>query len=369
MKKKVVVGMSGGVDSSVAAILLQKSGYEVIGLFMRNWDSSINNDYLGNPNLNNNICPQEQDYNDAKNVCDKLNIPLYRVDFVKEYWDYVFTYFLTELKKGRTPNPDIMCNKYIKFDLFIKEAKKLGCDYIATGHYARLKDGNLLKGIDTNKDQTYFLSQLTKDQLKNVLFPVGDLKKDEVRELASKYCLLTPSKKDSSGVCFIGERNFQKFLKNYLPNQPGDVIDIDTGKRVGQHEGLMYYTIGQRKGLNIGGNSEKMYVVGKNLKKNVLYVAFGSENNYLISDSCVVEQINFINEIRPTEATAKFRYRQPDIKVKIEYLNNNEIIVHYNNVKAVTPGQACVLYQNDVCLGGGIIKEVRFKNKKLWYLL
>ena len=178
--KKVVIGMSGGVDSSVAAILLKKQGYEVIGLFMRNWDSSINNDYLGNPNLNNDICPQEKDYNDAKAVCDKLDIPLYRVDFVKEYWDFVFTYFLDELKKGRTPNPDIMCNKYIKFDLFIKEAKKLGADYIATGHYARIENGNLLRGIDDNKDQTYFLSQLTKEQLQNVLFPVGDLKKEEL---------------------------------------------------------------------------------------------------------------------------------------------------------------------------------------------
>ena len=367
--KKVVIGMSGGVDSSVAAIILKKQGYDVIGLFMRNWDSSINNDYLGNPNLNNNICPQEQDYNDAKMVCDKLCIPLHRIDFVKEYWDYVFTYFLDELKKGRTPNPDIMCNKYIKFDLFIKEAKRLGADYIATGHYARIKDGELLRGVDDNKDQTYFLSQLTKEQLKNVLFPVGDIKKEEVRKIALEYDLITAKKKDSTGICFIGERNFQNFLKNYLPSMPGDVVDIETNKIVGKHEGLMYYTIGQRKGLNIGGNSDKMFVVGKNLDKNILYVAFGSDNDYLKSDSCLVSDMNFISDLRPTTLTAKFRYRQADIPVKIEYLDNNKILVKYNNVKAVTPGQACVLYLGDICIGGGIIEEVRRENVKLWYLL
>jgi len=369
MKKKVVIGMSGGVDSSVAAILLQREGYEVIGLFMRNWDSSINNDYLGNPNLNNSICPQENDYNDAKSVCDKLGIPLYRVDFVKEYWDYVFTYFLDELKKGRTPNPDIMCNKYIKFDLFIKEAKKLGCDYIATGHYARVLDGKLLRGIDDNKDQTYFLSQLSKKQLENVLFPVGNIVKDEVRKIALEYDLITAKKKDSTGICFIGERNFKEFLKNYLPSQPGNVVNIDTNEIVGTHQGLMYYTIGQRKGLNIGGNTDKMFVVGKNLEKNILYVSFGEENDYLKSDSCLVSDMNFISDSRPTKATAKFRYRQKDIDVRIEYLENNEILVKYDGVKSVTPGQACVLYNGEECLGGGIIKEVRKENKKLWYLL
>lgn len=367
--KKVVVGMSGGVDSSVAAILLKEAGYEVIGLFMRNWDSSINNDYLGNPNLDNNICPQEEDYNDALNVCEKLGIPLHRVDFVKEYWDYVFTYFLDELKKGRTPNPDIMCNKYIKFDLFIKEAKKLGADYIATGHYARLKDGKLLRAVDFNKDQTYFLSQLTKEQLENVLFPVGEMTKDKVREIASKYDLVTAKKKDSTGICFIGERNFKKFLENYLPNQKGDVIDIDTNRKVGEHIGLMYYTIGQRKGLNIGGNSDKMFVVGKNLEKNILYVSFGEDNDYLLSDSCIVENVNFISDLRPTTCTCKFRYRQADINVNIEYLESGELLVKYDNVKAVTPGQACVFYLGEECLGGGIIKEVRKNNKKLWYLL
>ena len=231
--KKVVIGMSGGVDSSVAAIILKNQGYDVIGLFMRNWDSSINNDILGNPDLNNDICPQEQDYNDALEVCKKIGIPLHRVDFVKEYWDYVFTYFLDELKKGRTPNPDIMCNKYIKFDMFVKKALELGADYIATGHYARIKDHKLLRGIDNNKDQTYFLSQLSKKQLSNVLFPVGDLEKSEVRKIALENDLITAKKKDSTGICFIGERNFTNFLKNYLPNQPGKIVNIETNEVIG----------------------------------------------------------------------------------------------------------------------------------------
>ena len=367
--KKVVIGMSGGVDSSVAAIILKRQGYEVIGLFMRNWDSTINNDFLGNPNLDNNICPQEEDYNDAKAVCDKIGIPLYRVDFVKEYWDYVFTYFLDELKKGRTPNPDIMCNKYIKFDYFIKKAKELGADYIATGHYARIKDGYLLRGVDDNKDQTYFLSQLSREQLKNVIFPLGDIEKTEVRKIAEEYDLVTAKKKDSTGICFIGERNFKQFLKNYLPNQPGDVIDIDTGKKVGEHIGLMYYTIGQRKGLDIGGFKDKMFVVGKDLNKNVLYISFGEDTKYLISNSCVIDTVNFNCSDRPVECTAKFRYRQKDYPVKLEYLDNGEIIVNYDNVKSVTPGQACVFYDGEKCLGGGIIKEVRYNNEKLWYLL
>ncbi len=366
---KVVIGMSGGVDSSVAAYLLQKEGYEVIGLFMRNWDATINNDIMGNPTLNNNICPQEQDYNDAKDVCDKLGIPLYRVDFVKEYWDYVFTYFLDELKKGRTPNPDIMCNKYIKFDLFIKEAKKLGAEFIATGHYAR-KDGKyLLRGIDNNKDQTYFLSQLNEKQLENVLFPVGDLNKEEVRKIANEIGLSTASKKDSTGICFIGERNFKEFLKNYLPNKKGDIINIDTNEKVGEHIGLMYYTIGQRRGLDVGGTLDKLFVVGKDLSKNILYVSLGEDNKYLYSDSCIVEEVNFNCELRPTKCTAKFRYRQKDNDVKINYLENGELLVEYDNIKAVTPGQACVFYVGDKCIGGGIIKEVRKNSKKLWYLL
>ena len=362
---KVVVGMSGGVDSSVAAILLKNQGYEVIGLFMRNWDSVVNNDFLGNPNLNNNICPQEEDYNDALKVCEKLNIPLHRIDFVKEYWDYVFNYFLDELKKGRTPNPDIMCNKCIKFDMFIKEAKRLGADYIATGHYARVKDGKLYRAIDSNKDQTYFLCEINKKELERVLFPIGDLEKPRVREIALEYDLITAKKKDSTGICFIGERNFTKFLENYLPNIPGDIIDIETNKVVGKHIGLMYYTIGQRKGLNLGGNESRTFTVGKDLNKNILYVS--SNEEYLISTECIIDQVNFISELRPTKCTAKFRYRQADNEVTLEYLDD-EILVKYKGVKSVTPGQACVLYLGDECLGGGIIKEVRKNNQKLWYL-
>lgn len=369
MSKKVVIGMSGGVDSSVAAILLKNAGYEVIGLFMRNWDSSINNDFLGNPNLNNNICPQEQDYNDAIEVCKKIGIPLHRIDFVKEYWDNVFTYFLDELKKGRTPNPDIMCNKYIKFDAFAKEAKRLGADYIATGHYAKIKDGKLYKSFDTNKDQTYFLSQLSQEQLKNVLFPLGDIDKTEVRKIAKEYDLITASKKDSTGICFIGERNFKEFLKNYLPNIPGDIINIDTNKKVGEHIGLMYYTIGQRRGLDIGGNDERLFVVGKDLDKNILYVALGEDNEYLYSDSCIVDNLNFNCSLRPTKCSAKFRYRAIDYPVEIEYLNGKEVLVKYDRIKSVTPGQACVFYLDNQCIGGGVIKEVRKDNKKLWYLL
>ena len=365
--KTVVVGISGGVDSSVAAYLLKKQGYNVIGLFMRNWDSNINNDISGNPTLNDNICPQEQDYNDALSVCKKLDIPLKRVDFIKEYWDYVFTYFLDELKRGRTPNPDIMCNKYIKFDMFLNKAKELGADYIATGHFARLKDGKLLRGVDSNKDQTYFLSQVSKKQLENVLFPVGELTKSEIRDIASSLGLITASKKDSTGICFIGERNFKEFLKNYLPNIPGDIIDIETNKCLGKHIGLMYYTVGQRKGLDIGGDSSKIFVVGKDLDKNVLYVCHGDDNEYLYSDSCVIEDVNLLRDSIEGDFTAKFRYRASDIPVHIEKYGD-DYIVTYEKAKAVTPGQACVIYDKDECIGGGIIKEVRKNNKKLWYL-
>lgn len=367
--KKVIIGMSGGVDSSVAAILLKQQGFLVEGLFMRNWDTSINGDFLGNPNLNENICPQEQDYNDALKVCEALDIPLHRVDFVKEYWDFVFTYFLEELKKGRTPNPDIMCNKYIKFDYFVKEAKKLGADYIATGHYAKLENGYLKRAKDGNKDQTYFLSQLSGEQLKNVLFPLGDIDKPEVRKIAEEYGLVTASKKDSTGICFIGERNFKQFLKNYLPNQPGNIVNIDTNEVIGKHVGLMYYTIGQRRGLDIGGYENRMFVVGKNLDNNILYVALGEDNPYLYSDSCVIDDVNFNCELRPVNASAKFRYRSQDVPVTIEYLDDGKLLVRYAPVKSVTPGQACVLYVGEICIGGGVVETVRKDDKKLWYLL
>ena len=358
--KKVVIGMSGGVDSSVSAILLKEQGYEVIGLFMRNWDSLMNNDVLGNDSLkNNDICPQEQDYNDALKVCEKLGIELHRIDFVKEYWDYVFTYFLDELKKGRTPNPDVMCNKYIKFDLFVKEAKKLGADYIATGHYARLIDGKLAKAVDKNKDQSYFLAYVNKDIFKDVLFPLGEIEKPEVRKIAREYGLVTASKKDSTGICFIGERNFTQFLENYLPNIPGDIVNIDTGEILGKHIGLMYYTIGQRRGLNIGGTKDRTFVVKKDLDKNILYVAVGDDNKYLYSSTAIIEEFNYLTDKRPSKCTCKFRYRQSDIDINVKYLDNNNLLLSYKGSKAVTPGQFCVLYDKDICLGGGIIKEVK----------
>ena len=361
--KKVVVGMSGGVDSSVAALKLKEQGYEVIGLFMRNWDSAINNDIIGNPNNPDDICPQEKDYNDAVKVCKKLDIPLYRVDFVKEYWDYVFTYFLDELKKGRTPNPDIMCNKYIKFDMFAKKANELGADFIATGHYAIIKDGKLYRGKDQNKDQTYFLSQVSKKQLSKVLFPIGEMDKSEVRKLAKEYGLITAEKKDSTGICFIGERNFKKFLENYLPNNPGNIINIDTNEILGKHIGLMYYTIGQRRGLNIGGTKKRLFVAKKDLKNNILYVAEGNENKYLLSYACEIEDVNLLDEL-PKECTAKFRYRQEDHKVTIEKLDNNNLLIKYpEGVKSVTEGQACVLYNKEECQGGGIIKKI-YQNKE-----
>jgi len=369
MKKKVVIGMSGGVDSSVAAIKLKEEGYDVIGLFMRNWDSLVDGEVEGAPIGDTGICPQEEDYNDALKVCEKLDIPLYRKDFVKEYWDYVFTYFLDELKNGRTPNPDIMCNKYIKFDMFVSEAEKLGADYIATGHYARIKDGKLLRAVDSNKDQTYFLSQVSRKQLKNVLFPIGDMVKSDVREIAKEYDLITAEKKDSTGICFIGERNFRNFLKNYLPNKPGKILDVETKEVLGEHIGLMNYTIGQRRGLNLGGMNDRTFVVGKDLSKNILYVCSNGNNDYLVTDSCLVDTVNYLGDEKITKCTAKFRYRQQDNDVELKWLDDGNVLVNYKDgVKSVTPGQACVFYNGDQCLGGGIIKEVYKNNEKLWYL-
>lgn len=367
--EKVIIGMSGGVDSSVAAYLLKEAGYEVVGLFMRNWDATLNNDIEGNPTLNNNICPQEQDYNDALAVCQKLGIELYRVDFIKEYWDLVFSYFLEELKKGRTPNPDIMCNKYIKFDAFIKEARRLGAKKIATGHYARIKGNKLLRAIDLNKDQTYFLAQLEPNQLKDVIFPIGDLNKDEVRKIAEKQGLITAKKKDSTGICFIGERNYQKFIQNYLQPNPGPIINIDNNTVIGEHNGLMNYTVGQRRAVGISGSPKRHFVCGKNVAENILYVTFGDDSKYLYSDECLLENVNFISAEHPPFCTVKFRYRGQDHSAQLEYLSNDEIIVRYpGGAKAVTPGQTCVFYLGEECLGSGIIKEIRKDNQKLWYL-
>lgn len=365
MKETVVIGMSGGVDSAVAAYLLKKSGYNVIALFMRNWDSTINGENFENDDI---ICPQERDYNDALKVCETLNIPLHRVDFIKEYWDYVFKYFLEELKRGRTPNPDLLCNKYIKFDLFKKEAKKLGAHYMATGHYARVKDGKLLRAVDLNKDQTYFLADISCEQLKNVLFPIGELTKPEVRKIAEEQKLIVADKKDSTGICFIGERNYQKFVSNYLKENKGDIVDVKTKEVVGTHNGLMNYTIGQRRNVGISGNTDRHFVCGKNVEKNILYVTIGEEE-YLYSDACIIENVNFISSVHPTFCTAKFRYRGEDHPVELEYLENNEILVKYScQAKSVTPGQACVLYLGEECLGCGFIKEVYKNNEKLWYL-
>ena len=356
--KRVVIGMSGGVDSSVAAYLLKKQGYEVIGLFMRNWDSSINNDISGNPNINDNICPQEKDYMDAKMVCDKLGICLHRVDFVKEYWDNVFTYFLEELKKGRTPNPDVMCNKYIKFDLFVKKAEELGADLIATGHYAKVVDGQLYRAFDKNKDQSYFLAYVNKEIFKKVIFPLENITKPEVRKIAEEIGLSTAKKKDSTGICFIGERNFRKFLSNYLPNQAGDIVNIQTKEVVGRHIGLMYYTIGQRRGLNLGGEHSRSYVVEKDLDNNILYVANGDENKYLYSTKVIINDFNFLTDKKIKNCSCKFRYRQEDVRCVVSNISGNTLEIVYDKTRAVTPGQFCVLYDNEKCLGGGIIDKV-----------
>lgn len=371
---KVILGLSGGVDSAVAAINLIEEGYEVEGAFMRNWDSMLNNDILGNPNDFNDVCPQEKDYMDALDVANKLGIKLHRIDFVQEYWDKVFSYFLDEYKKGRTPNPDILCNKEIKFKCFLNFAMKQNADYIAMGHYANVrhtKNGSyLIRAKDNNKDQTYFLCQLTSSQLDKALFPIGDMLKPDVRKKAEKFNLNVAKKKDSTGICFIGERNFNEFLKNYLPAKPGNMVLLD-GTIMGRHEGLMYYTIGQRKGIKIGGlnnyDNDAWFVLGKNLEKNELIIGQGFDNPYLYSNRCILENVNFINGEYTGKCTAKFRYRQPDNDVEISYLGDNLYQVKYEGVRAVTPGQACVLYNGEICLGGGTIKEVYMDGEKRMY--
>ncbi|APJ38526.1 tRNA 2-thiouridine(34) synthase MnmA [Mycoplasmopsis pullorum] len=370
-KKRVVIGMSGGVDSSVAAYLLKEQGYEVVGLFMRNWDSMLNNDILGNESISQDVCPQELDYRDAQLVAQKLDIPLYRVDFVKEYWDNVFQNFIDEYKKGRTPNPDILCNKYIKFDAFAKYAfNELKADFIAMGHYAKVENGHLYRAKDQNKDQTYFLAQLSHEQLSKVLMPLANLEKSEIRKIALDLDLVTAKKKDSTGICFIGERNFTQFLQNYIPAQDGDIVDIVTNQKVGTHVGSFYYTIGQRKGLNLGGMSEPYYVCGRDVFKNIIYVAPASREDFLYSDKLLASSVNFNNnDYDHKNLTAKFRYRQEDIPVSIELLDNNQMIVYYpQKSQAVTPGQQVVIYDGDKCLGGGIIEEIYNDNKKINYV-
>ncbi|HBS10582.1 MAG TPA: tRNA 2-thiouridine(34) synthase MnmA [Firmicutes bacterium] len=369
---KVMLGLSGGVDSAVAAYLLKKQGYEVVCCFMRNWDSMANNDVLGNPTIDDNICPQEKDYQDACKVAEALNLPMMRIDFIKEYWNNVFTYFIKEYEKGRTPNPDIFCNKYIKFDAFYNFAKKNGCDMIAMGHYAKRVDVGgktyLYKAKDKSKDQTYFLSQISLKQLKSCLFPLGDITKDEVRAIAHKLNLLSvEDKKDSTGVCFIGERNFKEFLKNYIPAKKGNIVDIANNRILGNHDGVMYYTLGQRKGLGIGGIEGEIakgwFVCKKDVKNNILYVASGSEDEHLFSDSCIVNEINLFNGKieNNTHLYAKFRYRQKDLGVTLFNNDDGSISLVFDSpYKAVTPGQACVLYDGEICLGGGIIDKVYY---------
>ncbi|MBE2926023.1 tRNA 2-thiouridine(34) synthase MnmA [Anoxybacillus flavithermus] len=362
---RVVVGMSGGVDSSVAALLLKQQGYDVIGIFMKNWDDTDENG----------VCTATEDYEDVVRVCNQIGIPYYAVNFEKQYWEKVFTYFLDEYKAGRTPNPDVMCNKEIKFKAFLEHAMALGADYLATGHYARVayRDGEyqLLRGLDANKDQTYFLNQLGQAQLSKVLFPIGELQKSKVREIAKEAGLATAGKKDSTGICFIGERNFKQFLSNYLPAQPGEMQTFD-GEVKGTHDGLMYYTIGQRHGLGIGGSGEPWFVVGKNLKDNILYVAQGFDNELLYSDAIIATNVNWVSGRKPSEpmsCTAKFRYRQPDVPVTVEMIDETTARVSFEQrVRAVTPGQAVVFYNGEQCLGGGTIDQVFRNDERLTYV-
>ena len=375
-KIKVMVGLSGGVDSAVALYLLQKEGYDVHAGFMRNWDAIANNDISGNPTLLDPACPQEVDYDDAVKVANELGVTLHRVDFIKEYWDDVFTYFLKEYAEGRTPNPDIFCNKYIKFEAFLKWAKSLGFDYIATGHYAKKveKDGisYMLKSKDTDKDQTYFLSQLSSAQLEKTLFPLGDVTKSEVRAIAKKLNLTPANKKDSTGICFIGERQFRDFLKNYIPAQAGVIKDINTDKVIGSHVGVYYYTLGQRRGLGIGGlkdyqENKRWYVCKKDVKNNVLYVANDDHDEHLKSDKITLTDVNFINEPLPSGSviSVKLRYRQKDLKATY-YMNENGAYLRVPTPYfAVTPGQAAVFYDDDICLGGAIIGDIYFDEIKV----
>ncbi|AMJ96480.1 tRNA 2-thiouridine(34) synthase MnmA [Alteromonas stellipolaris] len=357
--KKVIVGMSGGVDSSVSAYLLLQQGYQVEGLFMKNWEEDDNDEY----------CLAAEDLKDAQAVADKLGIELHTINFAAEYWDNVFEYFLEEYKAGRTPNPDIMCNKEIKFKAFLEfAAEDLGADYIATGHYVRRRhqDGKwqLLRGLDENKDQSYFLYTLGEEHVAKTLFPVGDIEKPLVRKIAEEQGLITHDKKDSTGICFIGERKFKDFLGRYLPAQPG-IIETAEGEEIGKHEGLMYHTLGQRKGLHIGGHAkygeEPWYVVDKDVARNVLIVGQGADHPRLYSKGLVAKQLHWVDRTAITEpmrAVVKTRYRQTDIPCAIAPINDDMIEVIFDEPqKAVTPGQSAVFYLDEVCLGGGIIES------------
>ncbi|PKM04882.1 MAG: tRNA 2-thiouridine(34) synthase MnmA [Gammaproteobacteria bacterium HGW-Gammaproteobacteria-6] len=353
---RVIVGMSGGVDSSVSAALLLEQGYQVEGLFMKNWDEDDGTEY----------CTAMDDLADAQAVSDKLGITLHTANFAAEYWDNVFEHFLEEYKAGRTPNPDILCNREIKFKAFLDYALHLGADLIATGHYCRRADQDgqtlLLRGVDNNKDQSYFLHAVAGEQIARTLFPVGELEKPAVRHIAEKYQLATAKKKDSTGICFIGERRFSDFLKQYLPAQPGDIQTTD-GKVIGRHHGLMYHTIGQRQGLGIGGlqgaSDEPWYVLRKDLQRNVLIVGQGNEHPWLFSSALTCSSIYWVNPLvlqAPLQLTAKVRYRQPDQACMLEQTSEGYLIRFTEPQRAVTPGQSIVFYAGDVCLGGGVIE-------------
>lgn len=355
---RVVVGMSGGVDSSVSAYLLKQQGYDVVGVFMKNWDDKNDSG----------VCTVTEDYQDVAKVASQIGIPYYSVNFEKEYWDRVFTYFLDEYKNGRTPNPDIMCNKEVKFKAFLDYAMSIDADYIAMGHYAQLRrdeDGrvHLLRGADDNKDQTYFLSQLSQEQLQKVMFPIGHLQKSEVRRIAEEAGLATAKKKDSTGICFIGERNFSKFLGEFLPAQPGEMVTLD-GEVKGNHFGLMNYTIGQRKGLGIGGDgksNEPWFVIGKDLKTNTLLVGQGYHNEHLYANSLDASKLSFVDDISDRgdefHCTAKFRYRQRDTGVTVKFNEDRTKVevIFDEPVRAITPGQEVVFYDGEECLGSGTI--------------
>ena len=349
---RVVVGLSGGVDSAVSALLLKRAGYEVIGVFMKNWDEEGEDG----------VCTAESDWRDVRDVCDAIGIPYYAVDFAKDYWDRVFTLFLNEYKAGRTPNPDVLCNREIKFKAFLDFAMQLGAEKIATGHFVRTNDqGQLLKGIDPGKEQSYFLYMLHREQLKKAIFPVGGMTKAQVRDSARKNGLPVSEKKDSTGICFIGERRFKPFLAQYLPAQPGDMVTPE-GEVVGRHDGPMFYTLGQRRGLGIGGHGDgrSYFVVDKDLKNNRLIVAQGEDHPLLYCRGTVIEQMTWIDApARCGQAYGvKTRYRQPDQQAEIAEMNGECATVLFKAPqRAVTPGQSLVVYDGDICLGGGIIRE------------
>ncbi len=351
MSVRVVVGMSGGVDSSVAALLLKRQGYDVIGVFMKNWEETGEDG----------VCAAEEDFRDVRTVCNTIGIPYYTVNFVKEYWDRVFSHFLEEYRRGRTPNPDILCNREIKFRAFLDYARSVGAARIATGHFVRTRENSgfveLLRGVDANKDQSYFLCQLSQEQLLPAMFPVGGMTKAQVREVARSEGLATAVKKDSTGVCFIGERDFGRFLQTYLPAQPGDMVDPD-GVIIGAHEGLMYYTIGQRHGLGLGGVGEPWFVVDKDLSRNSLIVCRGE--SLLFKNSLEASRPHWIAGEPPGEqftCSAKIRYRQGDVPCSVTLSQAGCIVEFASPVRAVAPGQSVVFYLGEVCLGGAVIER------------